>query len=114
MISQLQEYFEGKRQIFMIETQFIGTEFQKSVWNDLIKIPFGVTKSYFELSTLLDTEKAIRAVAPANGTNAISILVPCHRIIGNQGELTGYAGGLSAKKKLLELEESYGQQALKF
>ena len=82
----------------------MGTDFQKEVWTELIKIPYGESRTYLELSKQLGNELAIRAVASANGANAISIIVPCHRIIGSDGKLIGYAGGLSAKKKLLELE----------
>ncbi len=103
-IEQLMEYFEGKRKIFDIPLELVGTDFQKSVWQELLKIPFGETATYLGLSQKLGNEKAIRAVAAANGANAISILVPCHRIIGTSGKLIGYAGGLPAKKKLLELE----------
>lgn len=101
---QLHEYFNQDRKEFSIPLLFVGTDFQKSVWSSLIKIPFGQTKSYLELSILLGNPKAIRAVASANGANAISIIVPCHRIIGSDGALVGYAGGLPAKKKLLVLE----------
>lgn len=103
-IIQLEEYFNGKRQEFDIPLHLIGTEFQKKVWTQLIQIPYGETSSYLQLSEKLGDKKAIRAVANANGANAISILVPCHRIIGSNGNLVGYAGGLQAKKKLLELE----------
>lgn len=112
--NQLKAYFEGNIQVFDLPMLFVGSEFQQKVWNALTQIPFGSTKSYLELSKQLGNEKAIRAVASANGANAISILVPCHRIIGSNGELTGYAGGLPAKKSLLELEGSYGQQTLQF
>ena len=101
---QLSEYFAGKRQIFELQILLVGTDFQKQVWEELLRIPFGKTNSYLSLSRNLNNEKAIRAVASANGANALSIIVPCHRIIGNTGELIGYAGGLPAKKKLLELE----------
>lgn len=101
---QLNEYFEGKRTDFDVPMLFVGTGFQQSVWNALIQIPFGKTETYLGLSKILGNVKAIRAVAAANGANGISILVPCHRIIGSQGELIGYAGGLPAKQKLLELE----------
>ena len=103
---QLTDYFNGKRTNFDIPLLFIGSEFQKRVWNELLKIPFGETESYLSLSRKLGDEKAIRAVASANGANAISIIVPCHRIIGSNNELTGYAGGLEAKKKLLQLESA--------
>ncbi len=101
---QLAEYFEGIRTEFTIPLKLIGTKFQQQVWNELLQIPYGKTDSYLSLSKKLGNEKAIRAVATANGANSISILVPCHRIIGSDGSLTGYAGGLPAKKKLLELE----------
>lgn len=101
---QLDEYFDKKRTIFDLPLLFVGTDFQKSVWEALMEIPYGKTKSYLELAQLLGDEKAIRAVATANGANAISIIVPCHRVIGSDGSLTGYAGGLNAKKKLLQLE----------
>lgn len=101
---QLNEYFNAKRTEFNIDLLFVGTDFQKTVWKALIQIPFGETNSYLKLSKSLNNEKAIRAVAAANGANAISILVPCHRIIGSSGKLVGYAGGLPAKKKLLQLE----------
>lgn len=101
---QLDEYFEGKRNSFDIPMLFVGTDFQQQVWQELIKIPYGKTMAYLQLSRNLNNEKAIRAVASANGANAISILVPCHRIIGSSGELIGYAGGLNTKKRLLSLE----------
>ncbi len=101
---QLEEYFEGTRKTFDIPLLMIGTEFQKSVWQGLMEIPYGKKASYLELAKNIGHEKAVRAVATANGANAISILIPCHRIIGSDGSLTGYAGGLPAKKKLLELE----------
>lgn len=101
---QLTEYFEGKRTEFDIPLRLAGTEFQQNVWQALLKVPYGKTDTYLGLSKILGNVKAIRAVAAANGANAISIIVPCHRIIGSQGELVGYAGGLSAKKHLLELE----------
>src|SRR5690606_18399830 len=100
-----------KRTTFDIPLLFIGTDFQKSVWEALMEIPYGTTKSYLELSRDLGDENAIRAVATANGANSISIIVPCHRIIGSDGSLTGYAGGLNAKKKLLQLEGmNFGNQ----
>lgn len=103
-IMQLQEYFAGNRQVFDIPLALIGTEFQKTVWQHLIDVPFGATSSYLDLSKSMQNEKAIRAVAAANGANAISIIVPCHRIIGSDGKLIGYAGGLDTKQKLLNLE----------
>ena len=102
---QLDEYFSSKREEFEIPLLMLGTEFQKSVWEELLKIPYGKTASYLELSKAIGNEKAVRAVANANGANAISIIIPCHRIIGSDRSLTGYAGGLPLKKKLLELEK---------
>lgn len=106
---QLEEYFKKERTSFDIPLKLCGTPFQQKVWRALIDIPHGKTMSYMDLSRQLDNEKAIRAVASANGANAISILVPCHRIIGTNGELIGYAGGLPAKKSLLQLEGSFSQ-----
>lgn len=103
-MTQLDEYFDQKRNVFNIPLLFAGTDFQKKVWNELLKIPYGMTESYAGLSQRLGNPKAVRAVAAANGANAISIFVPCHRIIGSNHQLTGYAGGLEAKKLLLELE----------
>ena len=101
---QLNEYFKGKRKEFTIPLLFTGTDFQKKVWNALLKIPYGKTESYSGLSKISGNEKAVRAVASANGANAISIIVPCHRVIGCKGDLVGYAGGLNVKKKLLKSE----------
>ncbi len=103
-IIQLNEYYHKERTHFDIALLFVGTEFQKKIWTALIEIPYGTTVSYLELSKKIKNQKAVRAVASANGANAIAILVPCHRIIGSNGELTGYAGGLNTKKKILELE----------
>ena len=100
---QLDEYFSNKREEFDLPLKLIGTNFQKSVWNQLSEINFGKTISYLKLSQNLGNEKAIRAVASANGANAVSIIVPCHRVIGSDGSLVGYAGGVSAKKYLLKL-----------
>ena len=101
---QFNEYFDHQRKSFDLPLLLVGTDFQKSVWQGLMQIPFGRTASYRDLAQNIGNEKAVRAVANANGANAISILIPCHRIIGSNGDLTGYAGGLSTKKKLLELE----------
>lgn len=98
---QLNEYFNFERKVFTVPLVFAGTEFQKSVWQALISVEYGKTLSYLELAKNIGNERAVRAVA-----NAISILVPCHRIIGKNGNLVGYAGGLSAKKKLLEIENN--------
>jgi methylated-DNA-[protein]-cysteine S-methyltransferase len=103
-IEQLEDYFSGNRKTFDVPLSMVGTDFQQSVWKELMEIPFGETRSYLELSQQLGNPDAIRAVASANGANAISIIIPCHRIIGSDGTLVGYAGGLDAKKRLLRLE----------
>lgn len=101
---QLDEYFAGQRREFDVPLLFVGTDFQQTVWNDLLKIPFGQTISYGEMAKRIGMSKAVRAVANANGANAISIFAPCHRVIGSDHSLTGYGGGLDTKRKLLELE----------
>lgn len=111
-VYQLQEYFDKKRENFNLELSPIGTDFQKRVWNALQDIPYGKTVSYLELSKRLGDVKAIRAVAAANGQNPLWIVVPCHRVIGSDGSLTGYAGGLHRKKWLLEHESPAKQQRL--
>lgn len=103
-VVQLDEYFARKRTTFDIPLLFIGTDFQKAVWRELLNIPYGKTMSYGDLSQKLGNPKAVRAVAAANGANPISILVPCHRVIGSNHKLVGYGGGLMAKKGLLALE----------
>lgn len=103
-IAQLEEYFNGKRQEFDIPLLFVGTDFQKKVWNQLLSIPFGKTTSYGEMARQIGMPKAVRAVANANGANSISIFAPCHRVIGSDHTLTGYGGGLAAKEYLLKLE----------
>ncbi len=103
---QLQEYFEGERTVFSVPLSPVGTDFQKKVWEVLIQIPYGTTTSYREQAIILGNPKAVRAVANANGMNKISILIPCHRIIGSNGTLTGYGGGIWRKQKLLEVEKS--------
>lgn len=105
-IKQLEQYFKGNRTEFDLPLLMIGTEFQKRVWNELRKIPYGKTMTYSKLSSVLGDPKAIRAVATANGTNALSLIIPCHRIIGSDGGMVGYAGGVHAKKKLLQLEKA--------
>ena len=111
-VYQFQEYFEGKRQNFTLKLNPEGTDFQKKVWEKLKTIPFGKTVSYLELSKQLGDVKAIRAVAAANGKNPLWIVVPCHRVIGSNGDLVGYAGGLSRKKWLLEHESPVKQTSL--
>ena len=103
-IRQLDAYFHEGLIEFDIPVQLVGTSFQQKVWSALMQIPYGETESYLGLSKTLGNEKAVRAVATANGANAIAIIIPCHRIIGSDGSLVGYAGGLPAKKKLLALE----------
>ncbi len=102
---QLDEYLNGDRKEFDIPLLIVGTDFQKSVWDALMKVPYGTTSTYLQLSKNINNEKAVRAVASANGANSISIIIPCHRIIGSDGELVGYGGGLPVKKRLLKLEK---------
>lgn len=111
-VLQLQDYFDGKRKDFTFKMNPSGTEFQKKVWKGLLEIPFGKTLSYQEFSIRLGDVKAIRAVASANGRNPLWIVVPCHRVIGSDGSLTGYAGGLWRKKWLLDHENPVKQQSL--
>ena len=101
---QLKEYFSGDRNNFDLPLEIEGTEFQKRVWNELLKIPYGRTISYKELAIRLGDEKVIRAAASANGANPLPIVIPCHRVIGSDGSLIGYGGGLEIKEKLLILE----------
>jgi methylated-DNA-[protein]-cysteine S-methyltransferase len=101
---QLNEYFAGKRRCFAIALDFTGTDFQMQVWAALLTIPFGETRTYSEIARQIGNEAAVRAVGAANGRNPISIIAPCHRVIGASGELTGFAGGLGAKRTLLQLE----------
>ena len=103
-IKQLNEYLDGKRTLFDLPLEPKGTEFQKQVWNALKEIPFGETRSYGEIAKIIGNEKASRAVGMANNKNPIAIIVPCHRVIGANGKLVGYAGGLDIKEKLLKLE----------
>lgn len=109
---QLHSYFNGELKGFDLKLNPQGTDFQKRVWEKLIKIPYGTTTSYLKLSRDLGDEKAIRAVASANGRNPLWIIIPCHRVIGSDGSLTGYAGGLYRKKWLLDLENPPTQQSL--
>lgn len=104
---QLDEYFSGKRKTFDLPVKQSGTLFQQKVWDELVKIPFGKTISYLQLAQRIGNVKSIRAVGTANGRNNLSIVVPCHRVIGSDGSLTGYAGGLSRKQWLLEHENKY-------
>ncbi len=111
-ITQLSEYFSGDRRSFDLPIHLCGSSFQQKVWNELLNIEYGKTYSYLQLSKKLGDPGAIRAAASANGANAISIVVPCHRVIGSDGSLTGYAGGIDVKRKLLELEGALSQQRL--
>jgi methylated-DNA-[protein]-cysteine S-methyltransferase len=111
-INQLREYFDGKRKDFDLVYDLEGTDFQKRVWLELLKIPFGKTKSYMDMAVALGDPKVIRAAASANGANKIGIIIPCHRVIGSDGSLTGYAGGLDKKKWLLEFENPSKQASL--
>lgn len=111
-VLQLEEYFKGKRTYFNLKLNPKGTEFQQKIWNELLEVPFGKTRTYLEQSKKLGDVKAIRAVASANGKNPIWIVIPCHRIIGSNGSLTGYAGGIWRKKWLLEHENPSAQQSL--
>ena len=103
---QLQEYFAGTRNCFDLELDFAGTDFQKKVWAALLTIPFGETRTYSQIAEQIGNPSAVRAVGAANGRNPISIVAPCHRVIGASGKLTGFAGGLEAKERLLRLEGS--------
>jgi methylated-DNA-[protein]-cysteine S-methyltransferase len=115
-VIQLEEYFNGIRKEFGLKLNPQGTDFQKRVWNELLNVPFGKTNSYLNLSKKLGDAYAVRAVGNANGSNPISIIVPCHRIIGNNGKLVGYGGGLWRKEWLLNHEKSivFGKQAQLF
>jgi AraC family transcriptional regulator, regulatory protein of adaptative response / methylated-DNA-[protein]-cysteine methyltransferase len=107
--TELTEYFCGTRRAFNIPIVMSGTIFQQMVWKELMKIPYGVTRSYLEQSRVLGNAKSVRAVATANSSNKITILIPCHRIIGSDGSLTGYSGGLVRKKWLLDHEKRYSE-----
>ena len=109
---QMDEYLSGDRKEFDIPLLMVGSDFQKSVWNALIKVPYGTTSTYLQLAKDINNEKAVRAVANANGANSIGLIIPCHRIIGSNGELVGYGGGLSIKKRLLSIEENIKQTTL--
>ncbi len=103
---QLRDYFDGKLEKFSLKLDFAGTEFQKKVWRALLDIPFGETRSYAQIAASIGHPKAVRAVGAANGRNPISIVAPCHRVIGANGKLTGFAGGLEAKAYLLKIEKA--------
>jgi methylated-DNA-[protein]-cysteine S-methyltransferase len=101
---QLDEYFAGERRSFDLELNLIGTDWERGVWDALLSIPYGETRSYGEIATQLCTIRAARAVGMANGRNPVAVIVPCHRVIGASGQLTGYGGGLARKRTLLDLE----------
>ena len=105
-VRQLDEYFKGERQEFSLELAPDGTAFQQKIWHELMKIPFGKTVSYLDIARAVGDEKAVRAVGSANGRNKIVIIMPCHRVIGSNGQLTGYGGGLWRKEWLLDHEQS--------
>ena len=112
LIKQLKEYFEGSRKEFSVPLVTPGTDFQQAVWKELMNIPYGTTRSYHEQSVALGIPDSIRAVANANGMNRISIIIPCHRVIGSDGQLTGYGGGLRRKKWLLDHEKKHSGKAV--
>ena len=103
---QLDQYLNGEIKKFDIPLLMVGTDSQKSVWDALMKVPYGTTSTYSQLAKNINNERAVRAVASANGANSIGVIIPCHRIIGSDGELVGYGGGLPVKKRLLKLEQS--------
>jgi AraC family transcriptional regulator, regulatory protein of adaptative response / methylated-DNA-[protein]-cysteine methyltransferase len=103
---EINEYFEGKRRTFDVKLDTPGTDFQKSVWDILKEIPFGTTTSYQQQAENLNKPKAVRAIASANGFNRVSIIIPCHRVIGKDGTMTGYGGGIERKKWLIDHERS--------
>lgn len=109
---QIAEYFDGSRKEFDLQLVTPGTEFQQKVWKELLNIPYGTTRSYLQQAEALGTPEAIRAVANANGMNRIAIIIPCHRVIGSDGSLTGYGGGLNRKRWLLEHEKLHSGQAV--
>jgi methylated-DNA-[protein]-cysteine S-methyltransferase len=113
-LEQLNDYFNGNLKAFDLPLKLVGTSFQQTVWNELINIPFGQTITYLQLAKRLGNVKVIRAAASANGKNPIGILIPCHRVIGADGKLTGYAGGLQRKQWLLDHEAKFAGQPLLF
>lgn len=106
---QLDEYFAGTRRMFDVPLLPVGTEFQSSVWQELLNIPYGGTCTYSEQARRMGMPRAVRAVAAANGLNALSLFIPCHRVVGHDGRLTGYAGGLEAKRFLLDWEAAFSR-----
>ena len=107
---ELRAYFAGVLRVFRVPLDLEGTDFQLRVWHELLTIPYGETRSYAQIAEAIGRPKAVRAVGAANGSNPVAILVPCHRVIGSNGKLTGYGGGLPLKKRLLELEGYFGDR----
>jgi methylated-DNA-[protein]-cysteine S-methyltransferase len=105
-IEQLDEYFRGERKVFSVKLKLQGTDFQKKVWNQLIRIPYGETVSYKDIASLIGNPNAVRAVGNANGQNNLAVIIPCHRVIGSNGSLTGYGGGIWRKEWLLKHEQA--------
>lgn len=109
---QMQEYFIGQRKVFHLPLSFVGTEFQQKVWHILLTIPYGETRTYLEIAKQIGNADAVRAVGHANGKNPISIITPCHRVVGASGKLTGFAGGIENKAYLLQLEQQGSRPTL--
>jgi methylated-DNA-[protein]-cysteine S-methyltransferase len=109
---QLRDYFAGNRRDFDLPLDMQGTPFQKRIWDELLRIPYGETRSYMQVAVAVGAPQAVRAVGAANGANPVPIVVPCHRVIGSSGKLTGYGGGLPLKKRLLELEGALAMRLL--
>ncbi len=110
-VSQIDEYLSASRSVFDIPILTVGTDFQKAVWTALMTVSYGETSTYSQIARVIGNTKSVRAVAGANGANAIALIIPCHRIIGSDGQLTGYGGGVSVKKRLLDLEQSNNPSA---
>jgi methylated-DNA-[protein]-cysteine S-methyltransferase len=109
---QVGEYLAGVRKTFDIPIVMVGTDFQKSVWKALMRVPYGRTSTYRDLAKAINNENAVRAVANANGANSIALIIPCHRILGSDGDLVGYGGGLAVKKRLLKLEQEHSSMMM--
>ncbi len=110
IFQQFQEYLQGTRKQFDVNYQVSGTEFQQSVWKELLQIPYGETRTYKEIAQAIGNQRAARAVGAANKRNPLHIIIPCHRVIGADGNLTGYSGGIGVKEKLLQLEKKWRNQ----
>lgn len=114
VVRQLDAYFQGELQRFDIQLELAGTDFQRAAWMALVQIPYGETRSYLDQARAMGAPAAVRAVGAANGQNPVAIIVPCHRVVGASGALTGYAGGLDAKRRLLALEQGAPRQGRLF